>query len=345
MKAVSVVLVPREVSSVTFGVVSLRSVMSVAPWRSSASPEKAVTAIGTFCRLSSRRRAVTKISVVAVGPGGLVGGGRRLVLGESGRRGGGERGEGGAELQAMVELLGHDVSPHEFVLWVVRAERQPVREILQGGVEIFGLFEVRGVAGALEADGAGLGQGRDEMVGGVGAVERALRAVDDQRRMLDPVEQGANVLADQRIPDRRHGVGVVAGELQARPVGELAHFGRHRLGEDRLAGARARRSRNRRGSRSLRASQASGERPRSHSASFFTRAVMSTTTAPAKRAAAGPASTCHRIVAPSDQPTPIAPSQVERVGELGDVGRHPLDARRRHVLGCATRHGRAGRWR
>ena len=39
MKAVSVVLVPREVSMVTFGVVSVRSVMSIAPWRSSASPE------------------------------------------------------------------------------------------------------------------------------------------------------------------------------------------------------------------------------------------------------------------------------------------------------------------
>ena len=36
---------------------------------------------------------------------------------------------------------------------------------------------------------------------------------------------------------------------------------------------------------------------------------MSTTTAPAKRAAAGPASTCQSTVAPSDQPTPIAPSR------------------------------------
>ena len=79
----------------------------------------------------------------------------------------------------------------------------------------------------------------------------------------------------------------------------------------------------------LRASQASGERPRSHSASFFTRAVMSTTTAPAKRGAAGPASTCQSTVAPSDQPTPIAPSKIQRLGQLGDVGRHPLDGRPR----------------
>ena len=64
----------------------------------------------------------------------------------------------------------------------------------------------------------------------------------------------------------------------------------------------------------LRASQASGERPRSHSASLRTRAVMSTTTAPAKRAAAGPDNTCHSTVAPIDQPTPIALFEAERLG-------------------------------
>src|SRR3546814_6522721 len=41
-------------------------------------------------------------------------------------------------------------------------------------------------------------------------------------------------------------------------------------------------------------------------ASFITRGVMSTTTEPAKRCAAGPVSTCQRTEAPRDQPTPIA---------------------------------------
>ena len=54
-------LVPRETSSVTLGVVSATSVMSSAPWRSSCSPEKAVTATGTSSSSSLRRRAVTMI--------------------------------------------------------------------------------------------------------------------------------------------------------------------------------------------------------------------------------------------------------------------------------------------
>ena len=76
------------------------------------------------------------------------------------------------------------------------------------------------MAGPLEADGAGVGQGRDQMVGGVVAVEPALGAVDDQGRVLDLLEQRAHVLADQAGPDRGDGVGVVAGEFVARPVGE-----------------------------------------------------------------------------------------------------------------------------
>ena len=98
------------------------------------------------------------------------------------------------ELLVMTCLLMNSMS------WGARASDRPVREILQGGVEQFGLFEMRGVAGVLEADGAGVGQSGDEMVGGVVAVELALRAVDDQGRVLDPVEQSAHVLADQRLP-------------------------------------------------------------------------------------------------------------------------------------------------
>ena len=33
------------------------------------------------------------------------------------------------------------------------------------------------------------------------------------------------------------------------------------------------------------------------------------------------------MVAPSDQPTPIAPCRSSDCGKLGDVGRHPLDGR------------------
>ena len=114
--------------------------------------------------------------------------------------------------------------------------RQAGREIADGGVEQFGLFEMRGVARALEADGAGVGQGRDEMIGGVVAVELALAAMDDQGRVLDPVEQRAHVLADQAGPDRADRVGIVAGEFVRRPFGQVALAGRDRLGEDRLAG-------------------------------------------------------------------------------------------------------------
>ncbi len=63
MKAVSVELVPREFSSVVFGVICEMSVMSSAPWFSSRSAEKALIAIGTSCRFSVRRRAVTTITL------------------------------------------------------------------------------------------------------------------------------------------------------------------------------------------------------------------------------------------------------------------------------------------
>ena len=77
----------------------------------------------------------------------------------------------------------------------------------------------------------------------------------------------------------------------------------------------------------LRASQASGERPRSHSASLRTRAVMSTTTEPAKRAGGGPGEDVPehgRAHRPAD---PDRAFEVERFGELGDVGGELLDGR------------------
>ena len=93
------------------------------------------------------------------------------------------------------------------------------------------------MAGAVEADGAGVGQSGDEMVGRVLAVEPALRAVDDQGRMADPVEQGAHVLPDQRGPERGDGGGIVAGELAGSPSRRArARSLLDRLGEDRLAG-------------------------------------------------------------------------------------------------------------
>ena len=65
MKAVSVELVPRDASSVVLGVTLARSLMSIAPLRSSAAPEKALTAIGTLTSVSSRRRAVTTMAALS----------------------------------------------------------------------------------------------------------------------------------------------------------------------------------------------------------------------------------------------------------------------------------------
>ena len=62
MKADNVELLPRDVSSVVLGVMLPISVMSSAPRISSDSPEKALTAIGTSSKFSSRRRAVTMIT-------------------------------------------------------------------------------------------------------------------------------------------------------------------------------------------------------------------------------------------------------------------------------------------
>src|SRR3546814_16057154 len=62
MTAVRVELVPREFSSVVFGVMLATSVMSMAPDLASVSPEMAVTAIGTSTRRSWRRPAVTMIT-------------------------------------------------------------------------------------------------------------------------------------------------------------------------------------------------------------------------------------------------------------------------------------------
>ena len=95
---------------------------------------------------------------------------------------------------------------------------------------------MRGVAGIFEADGAGVGQSGDQVAGRLLAIELAAPAMDDQGRMLDPVEQSAHVLADQACPDGSDRIGIVAREFEAGPVGELAVLRRHRLGEDRLPG-------------------------------------------------------------------------------------------------------------
>ena len=60
----SVLLVPRDGSSVTLGTLSAKAVMSTAPDCSNCSPEKTLTAIGTSSRLSSRRLAVMMMASV-----------------------------------------------------------------------------------------------------------------------------------------------------------------------------------------------------------------------------------------------------------------------------------------
>ena len=146
------------------------------------------------------------------------------------------------------------------------------------------------------------------MVGRVLAVELALRAVDDQGRVADPRRAGR---ARPGGPARPRARPIAAGSLRANS--RLAQSASARVLRRRPAGRRspgrrrARSSRNRRGSRRCapRRPRAKGRGPIRRRCS--TRAVMSTTTAPAKRRAAGPVSTCQRTVAPSDQPTPIAP--------------------------------------
>ena len=138
---------------------------------------------------------------------------------------------------------------------------------------------------------------------------------------------------------------MVAGSLRANS--KLAQSASARLLRPRAAGRRCPGRRRRRSARNPRGSRRCaragfGDRPRSHSSSLSTRAVMSITTAPAKRPAAGPVSTCQRMVAPIDQPTPIAPSRSSALGELGDVAGDLLDGRPPPARG-SKRRGRAGR--
>ena len=142
-------------------------------------------------------------------------------------------------------------------------------------------------------------------------------------------------------PDRADRAGIVAREFEARPVGQGAMLLRHRLSEDRM-GRIAREAFEILAMARTRASQAAGESPKSHCASFFTRAVMSTTTArrsalrPARRSARGwwRRRTSRRRSRP----------QGRARGQLGDVGGHPLDGRRGAVP-PRTRRGRADRER
>src|SRR4051794_40832527 len=87
------------------------------------------------------------------------------------------------------------------------------------------LLEVGRVAGLLEADRARPRQRRDEMVGGVVAVEPAPAAMDDQGGMLDSAEQGANVLPHQARPDRADRLGIVAREFAACPIRHVLALG------------------------------------------------------------------------------------------------------------------------
>ena len=74
MKAASVELEPRAVFSVVLGVTFWMSVRSTAPILSSLSALNAVTAIGTLCSVSDRRRAVTTMSPLSWGGVALVSG-------------------------------------------------------------------------------------------------------------------------------------------------------------------------------------------------------------------------------------------------------------------------------
>ena len=79
MKAVRVVLVPREVFRVVLGTVSARAVRSGMACLSSSAPEMALTEPGTSWINSARRRAVTTtrsssrlpLAVLAIGRRGL----------------------------------------------------------------------------------------------------------------------------------------------------------------------------------------------------------------------------------------------------------------------------------
>ena len=183
---------------------------------------------------------------------------------------------------------------------------------------------MRRVAGAVEGDGAGVGQRRDEMAGGVGAVEMAVGAVDDEGRLPDRGQQRPEILLDQRFPQRADGGRIVGGEGRSGAVGLGA--GRRRRSPGRR---RRRRPGNRRGSPGCapRRSRATGRGP--SPSSFSTRGVMSTTTAPANlpRGRPGQHAPEHgRAERPADPDRALqlrAPGQPGHVlGEQADGGRH-----------------------
>ena len=61
-----------------------------------------------------------------------------------------------------------------------------------------GLFQLWGMAGALEAYGARVRKRPDKMVRSSRAVELAVSAVDHQCRLLDTGEVGPEILLDER---------------------------------------------------------------------------------------------------------------------------------------------------
>src|SRR5947209_695657 len=247
MKALSVVLVPRVVSSVTLGVVLASSVMSRAPSFSSWAPVNAVTAIGTLSKVSARRRAVT--TMVAALSASSAGASLRVGRAGSGAPAGGccpscaHAGAAPASAATAVPILRAverrvrviGSSPvFDSVAWLGLAQaRQARREVAQGAVEELRLLQMRRMARAFEGDRTGVRQRADEMVGRIRAVEVALGAVDDERRLPDAPQHRAEILADQGGPEGadRRAVGarkLLAGPGRQRPADRV-----ERLGEDR----------------------------------------------------------------------------------------------------------------
>ena len=134
-------------------------------------------------------------------------------------------------------------------------------------------------------------------------------------------------------PDRGHRARRRSGEFVARPIGERAVLARERLGEDRLAGSAreafiivADRGRARLAGLGRQAEVPFGVvlHPRGH--------VDHHRAGEARRRRPGKDMPEHgRAERPAD---PDRALEVERLGELGDVGGHPLDRRRGAVRGA-----------
>ncbi len=253
MKAVRVELVPREASSVTFGVVVPMSRMSREPEASSCAPVKAVTEIGTLSRFSARLRAVTTISLLfwsaaaasplatsLLEPGcacsaGVPAGGGAAFWARSGvgpaNAASAVPMQSAAMWRVWVRFIVSLPDSGHGVGWRAMP-RQTGGEIAERAVEKLGLLEMRGMAGPRERDGARIRQRMDEMVGGASAVEVALGAMDDERRLQDVAEHGPEILADQRRPERADGGPVGPRELLAGPDREREALRIQRLGED-----------------------------------------------------------------------------------------------------------------